>query len=185
MSSADVAGADPEGQGRRPGRHRDLRLLGHPRAREGTGTYKYIHTSSVHHPPLSALILLCLLFSVVYLLFLTILILCSSTIPCHHRLSVLAFASSAPYALFSLITCSCFFASRAVLLLPLFFYTKPDGNEVHRHGSTTSRAARTWPRSSRPSPTPACTCTSASDPTSAPSGTTGQQPHLITPHSIQ
>jgi hypothetical protein len=103
--------------------------------------------------------------------------------PCHHRLSVLAFASSAPYALFSLITCSCFFASRAVLLLPLFFYTKPDGNEVRRHGSTTSRAARTWPRSSRPSPTPASTCTSASDPTSAPSGTTGQQPHLIT-HSL-
>ncbi|ONL96128.1 Beta-galactosidase, partial [Zea mays] len=31
-----VAGADPEGQGRRSGRHRDLRLLGHPRAREGT-----------------------------------------------------------------------------------------------------------------------------------------------------
>jgi len=41
MSSADVAGDHPEGQGRRPGRHRDLRLLGHPRARPGTGTYKY------------------------------------------------------------------------------------------------------------------------------------------------
>jgi hypothetical protein len=51
---ADVAGADPEGQGRRPGRHRDLRLLGHPRARPGTGTYKH-YTS--HSPSDAAVIL--------------------------------------------------------------------------------------------------------------------------------
>lgn len=40
---ADVAGADPEVQGRRPGRHRDVRLLGHSRARPGTGTYSSLN----------------------------------------------------------------------------------------------------------------------------------------------